>query len=94
MAGRDTDGCGGCESPHDTDLGSLSGSSCDNHTDSTGPVTDNASPITGNAGRITDSTGRITDNASHVIDSDDHIALNRVSDPGCGDNTIRDHSRC
>jgi hypothetical protein len=80
MAGRDTDGCGGCESPHDTDLGSLSGSSCDNHTDSTGPVTDNASPITGNAG--------------HVIDSDDHIALNRVSDVSCGDDTIRDHSRC
>ena len=87
MAGRDTDGCGGCESPHDTDLGSLSGSSCDNHTDSTGPVTDNASPITDNASPI-------TDNAGHVIDSDDHIALNRVSDPGCGDDTIRDHSRC
>lgn len=73
MAGRDTDGCGGCESPHDTDLGSLSGSGCDNHTDSTGPV---------------------TDNAGHVIDSDDHIALNRVSDVSCGDDTIRDHSRC
>ena len=87
MAGRDTDGCGGCESPHDTDLGSLSGSGCDNHTDSTGPVTDNASPIT-------DSTAPITGNAGHVIDSDDHIALNRVSDPGCGDDTIRDHSRC
>jgi len=94
MAGRDTDGCGGCESPHDTDRGSLSGSGCDNHTDSTGPVTGNAGHVIDNASPITDSTGPITGNAGHVIDSDDHTALNRVSDVSCGDDTIRDHSRC
>jgi|APHM01.1.fsa_nt_gi hypothetical protein len=71
MAGRDDDGCGGCESSHNADLGN-SLSWCNIHTDS---------------------TDRITDNAGHLSNTDSHITTNRVSGPGCGDDTIRDHGR-
>ena len=47
-------------------------------------------------------TDRSTDNASNVIASNviasniiaNYILFNRASDPGCGDDATRNHSRC
>jgi hypothetical protein len=82
MAGWDTDGRGGCESSHDTGLGS-GPSGCDIPTDRS----------TDNAGHTIDSN--IIANyiiANYIIAN--YILFNRASDPSCGDDATRDNSRC
>ena len=82
MAGWDTDGRGGCESSHDTGLGS-GPSGCDIPTDRS----------TDNAGHTIDSN--IIANyiiANYIIAN--YILFNRASDPSCGDDATRDNSGC
>ena len=82
MAGWNTDGRGGCESSHDTGLGS-GPSGCDIPTDRS----------TDNAGHTIDSN--IIANyiiANYIIAN--YILFNRASDPSCGDDATRDNSRC